>query len=132
MKKGLVFFLGVITGVILTFGVSFFLYSEEAGVDNDISMFAAPGETMNLKSFEIMQVLPNGYALSYSSEKAKSQYTLYGDPIVLFMPVEGTSYYDNQIIEVPAKKVVRQVGTFRYKSGAGLDKTVPVVQFFDK
>ena len=87
---------------------------------------------MKVQSFKVMQVLPNGSALA-ESEKTKSQYyTSYGDPIVMFPPVDGSSYYDAQIIEVPAKKVVRQVGTYRYTSGAGLDKTVPVIQFFDK
>ena len=50
----------------------------------------------------------------------------------MFLPVEGSSYYDDQIIEVPAKKVVRQVGTFKYTSKAGLDKTVPIVKLYDK
>ena len=135
MKKGLVFFLGMITGAILLFLVALFYMfgssNKEEEKDN-ISMFSNPGETLNLKSFEIMQVLPNGSALAHSSEKAKSQYTYYGNPIVLFLPVDGSSYYDNQIIEVPAKKVVRQVGSYKYKSGAGLDKTVPIVKFFDK
>lgn len=133
MKKGLVFFLGLITGVILTFVALVFVYaSNEADEEKNISMFSTPGETLSLKSFEIMQVLPNGSALAHSSEKAKSQYTFYSDPIVMFLPVEGSSYYDDQIIEVPAKKVVRQVGTFKYMSGAGLNKTVPIVKFFDK
>ena len=95
-------------------------------------MFSTPSETLNLKSFEIMQVLPDGSALAQSSEKAKSQYTFYSDPIVMFLPVDGSSYYDDQIIEVPAKKVVRQVGTFKYTSKAGINKTVPIVKFFDK
>ena len=133
MKKGLVFFLGLITGVILTFVALVFVYaSNEADEEKNISMFSTPGETLSLKSFEIMQVLPNGSALAQSSEKAKSQYTFYSDPIVMFLPVEGSSYYDDQIIEVPAKKVVRQVGTFKYTTGAGLNKTVPIVKFFDK
>ena len=132
MNKGLAFFLGVITGIVLTIGVLFLYASEDTGVDKNISMFAAPGEIMNLKSFEIMQVLPNGSALAQSSDKAKSQHTFYSDPIVMFLPVEGSSYYDDQIIEVPAKKVVRQVGTFKYTSKAGLDKTIPIVKLYDK
>ena len=133
MKKGLVFFLGVLTGAILTFGALFLLYAGySSNEENNITMFSTPGEAMSLKSFEIMQVLPNGSALAESSEKPKAQYTIYSDPIVMFLAEDGISYYDDQIIEVPAKKVVRQVGTFRYTSGAGLDKTVPIVKFFDK
>jgi hypothetical protein len=134
MKKGLIFFLGMITGVLLfVFVAMLFMLpnSQETGEDDNISLFATPGETMNLKSFEIMQVLPNGSALANSSEKAKTQYTYYGSPIVLFPAQEGTEYYDDQIIEVPAKKVVRPVGTYKYKSAVG-DKTVPIVKFFDK
>lgn len=124
----------MITGVLLfVFVAMLFMLpnSQETGEDDNISLFATPGETMNLKSFEIMQVLPNGSALANSSEKAKTQYTYYGSPIVLFPAQEGTEYYDDQIIEVPAKKVVRPVGTYKYKSAVG-DKTVPIVKFFDR
>ena len=134
MKKGLVFFLGMITGALLLVLVASFLSVGSSNKEerDNISMFSTPSETLNLKSFEIMQVLPDGSALAQSSEKAKSQYTFYSDPIVMFLPVDGSSYYDDQIIEVPAKKVVRQVGTFKYTSKAGINKTVPIVKFFDK
>lgn len=134
MKKGLVFFLGMITGaLLLAFVAILFMWSisQETGDDDNISLFATPGETMNFKSFEIMQVLPNGSALANSSEKVKTQYTYYGSPIVLFPAQEGTEYYDDQIIEVPAKKVVRPVGIYKYKTAMG-DKTVPIIKFFDK
>lgn len=135
MKKGLVFFLGMITGALLLILVALFLWTgsnDNIEEKDNPAMFSTPGEIMKVQSFKVMQVLPNGSALA-ESEKTKSQYyTSYGDPIVMFPPVDGSSYYDAQIIEVPAKKVVRQVGTYRYTSGAGLDKTVPVIQFFDK
>ncbi len=129
MKKGLVFFLGLIIGSILTLGVLFVI---EASSEENISMFSSPGETLNLRSFEIFQVLPDGSALANSSEKAKSQYPFYSDPVVLFLAEDTVTYYDGQIIEVPSKKVVRQVGTFRYKSKMGMVKTVPVVQLFNR
>ena len=133
MKKGLVFFLGMITGAFLLVLVAFLLMpsSQKPRDDNSITMFAAPGEIMKLRSFEIMQVLPNGSALAHSSEEAKTRYTYYGDPLVLFTAEEGTAYYDDQIIEVPARKVVRPVGTYRYNSALG-EKIVPIVKFFDK
>ena len=129
MKKGLVFFLGLIMGSILTLGILSVL---EASSEENISMFSSPGETLNLRSFEIFQVLPDGSALANSSEKAKSQYPFYSDPVVLFLAEDEVTYYDGQIIEVPSKKVVRQVGTFRYKSKMGMVKTVPIVQLFNK
>ena len=72
MKKGLIFFLGMITGVLLfVFVAMLFMLpnSQETGEDDNISLFATPGETMNLKSFEIMQVLPNGSALAWHSSR---------------------------------------------------------------
>ena len=45
---------------------------------------------------------------------------------------EGKYYYDHEIVKVPSGKVARQVGIFKYTSGGGLDRTVPVVKFMDK
>jgi hypothetical protein len=136
MKKGLLFFLGIITGAILTVGVLYFVYvsqtADSPGTKEDVNtiLFSEPGEVISFSSFKVMQVLPNGSALAESVHNA--QYSIYGDPLVLFTANEGSAYYDDQIIKVPAKKVARQVGTFRYTSGAGFEKTVPIVKFFDK
>lgn len=141
MKKGLVFFLGMISGVVLTFLIFLFigLANRNNGTgdavysDPGISMFSEAGETMQLKSFQVFQVLSNGSALARSSEKSKVQYNFeYGDPIVLLLPDEKSAFYDDQIIKVSANKVVRQVGTYRYETKMEFVKTVPVVAIFDK
>jgi len=46
--------------------------------------------------------------------------------VVLFLRVEGTSYYDNQVIKISSKQCVRQIGTYRYETKNDLVKTVPI------
>lgn len=140
MKKGLVFFLGMVVGAILTIVILFFIsIAKMNGVSVDsnyddpgISMFSEAGPTMPLKSFRIFQVLPNGSALANSSEKSKVKYNFeYGEPVVLLLPQENNSFYDDQIITVPASKTVHQVGTYRYETKSEFVKTVPIVSFLD-
>jgi hypothetical protein len=97
-----------------------------------ISMFSEVGQVMRLKSFQIFQVLSDGNALAFSSEKAPAQSIIdYKGPSVLLLTDGRVSYYDSLVITVPEYKVVRQVGTFRYNSKYGI-KTVPIVSFFYK
>ena len=142
MKKGLVFVLGMVVGALLTIIVFYRLGSgsSEGGNggsapygDSGISLFSEPGEVMALKSFKLFQVLPNGTALAQSSEKASVRYDFeYGDPIVLFLPEDGVTYYDDLVIKVPSGKSVRQVGTYRYETKNEFVKTVPIVKVSDK
>ncbi len=133
MKKGLVFFLGILTGAILTIGIIFLLGRfSQTNEDLNTVMFPEPGQVMQIKSLQIMQVTLNGSALAYTSERAKSNTTFYYEPIVLLPGNHNTSFYDNQIIDVPTGKVVRQVGTFKYLAESGAYKTVPIIDIFDK
>ena len=145
MKKGLIFFLGMIAGAILTVGILYFIgtgnnsnagnggFSSYAYGDPGISLFAEPGDVLPQKSFRVFQVLPNGTALAQTSEKLKVEYNFqYGDPIVLLLPSDNNSYYDDQVIKTPTNKVTRQIGTYRYETKNDFVKTVPVVGFLDK
>ena len=127
MKKGLIFFFGMIAGAVLTVLILALIgMAKDSGGDNS-------GQTMPLKSFRVFQVLPNGTALAESSEKDKVKYSFeYGDPIVLLLAAENSAYYDDQVIKVPAGKVVRQVGTYRYETQNDFVKTVPIISFLDK
>ena len=137
MKKGLVFILGVAVGAVLAIGILYVLgnrssFDADTQIDG-ISLFDEPGNTMPLKSFSVFQVLPNGAALANSSEKMNVEYDWqYGEPLVYIMPEEGTAYYDDLVIKIPAGKIVRQVGTFRYATQGQFVKTVPIVKIFDK
>ena len=44
----------------------------------------------------------------------------------------GKLFYDGQMIKVPAGKVVRQIGTYRYENTEQMIKTIPIVDFFNK
>lgn len=52
--------------------------------------------------------------------------------IVVFPAGEGEEYYDSQDIEIESDACVRQVGTYRYTTVNGMEKTVPIVDIFDK
>ena len=93
---------------------------------NDIVMFEKPQQEIKVKSFEVMQVLPDGSALAIVEDMDN-----FG-MIVLFLADEGTSYYDDQKIDVPSGKKVMQVGTYKYVTRNEMEKTVPVVEILDK
>lgn len=142
MKRGLVFFLGMFLGVLLTVGVFCLIGISNMTGDTEsialygdpgISLFDEPGDALNVKSFKVFQVLSNGTALAQSTNKTDVRYPNleYGDPVVFFLPVEGITYYDDLILEVPAGKVVRQIGIYRYKTKDEFVKTVPIVQIKD-
>lgn len=151
MKKAIDFILGLITGIILTVVVLFVIGKSASHTENGetlsvtmnkgmslykdpgISLFDEPGGEMPLRSFKVFQVLPNGTALAQSSEKIKVEYEFqYGDPVVLFLPTENSSFYDDQVIKLPSNKVTKQIGTYRYETKNEFVKTVPVVEFLDK
>ena len=73
-------------------------------------MFEKPQQEINVHSFEIMQVLPDGSALATVEDISNI------GMIVLFLADKEISYYDNQKIDVPSDKRVMQVGTYKYIS----------------
>ena len=135
MKKFVVYILGIVTGVILTIGVLCFLGSTDSNIspENDpgITLFNEPGDNLGFRSFEVMQVLANGSALAHASDKINEQFFFNGT-LVLLMPDENNSYYDDQILKTPSGKITRQIGTYRYETKDKLVKTVPVVGYFEK
>ena len=46
--------------------------------------------------------------------------------VVLLVNYDGKTYYDDQKIDV-TNKCVRQIGTYQYSAGIGIEKTVPAV-----
>ena len=117
---------GIVTGIVLLFVVGFFMAKSQAtsASYDDIVMFEKPRGIVPGKVFEIMQVLPDGSALATVDDIGSGNL----GTIVLFVGDEGTSYYDNQKINVPEVKVVKQVGTYSYMARNEMYKTVPVVE----
>ena len=151
MKKGLIFFLGMIAGAVLAVIILAVIGNRMSSSGNPsspvvelgpgmsvhkdpgLSLFDEPGDVMPLKSFKVFQVLNNGWALAHSSSKSNPEYGFeFGDPVVYLKPIEGKAYYDDMVLNLSTKKVARQIGTYRYETQKEFVKTVPVIEIFDK
>ena len=133
MKKGLVFFLGMLTGCVLTIAALFYIakvYNSEGEVPG-LVLYEQPAGAIDSYSFKVMQVLPNGNALA-NSESAVYKDLSHTGPTVLLLADENSHYYDDQIVKVPKGKKAYQVGVFDYETRGMGHKTVPVVKFLSK
>lgn len=119
---------GIVTGVVLVFVFGYCVAMSYVNSDgtNAIEMYEEPTQTIDIRNFEVIQVLSDGSALASAEESGS-----YG-VIVLFNASEGDTYYDQQRITIPSDKCLKQVGTYRYVSRQNENKTVPVVEIFDK
>ena len=52
--------------------------------------------------------------------------------VVMFLSSKEGSFYDDQKIKLQKGKLFRQIGTYRYQTTQGIEKTVPIVGVFDK
>lgn len=127
MKKTWIFIGGVVTGVVLTFIFLFIIGSKKAVNDNYV-MFEQDGKVISTNSFKVFQVLDSGDALANEIE----EYDIPTGLTVLFLNDDGASHYDDQVIKVPAGKCVRQLGTYKYPTKSGFEKTVPIVGIRNK
>ena len=139
MKKGLVFFLGMIVGGALTFFVSLFLlfwFSSSSTSDSDeegkspLTLFEQPADIIETPSFQVQEVLPDGNAIAKSRHKEVEGY--YTDPTVLLLADESSPYYDKQIVKVPKGKSAYRVGSYQYEPYYGSSSTLPVVRIMSK
>lgn len=123
MKKWLIYVLGIITGVILTFVFAFCAnLSNNSGIVG-LEMFEEPGDCMDCSRFEVFQVVESGCALTYADKT-------FG-PIVFIIPDEQQHFYDEQEIVIDNEKCAQRVGTYRYTDKAGMERTVPAVRIID-
>ncbi len=132
MKKGLVFFLGMITGCVLTIAALVYVAKVYNVDDNPgLELFEQPAGTIESYSFRIVQVLPNGNALAFSESELFKDVAHTG-PVVLLLSDESSHYYDDQIVRVPKGKRAFQMGVYQYETNEGMHKTVPVVRIMSK
>ena len=123
MKKGLVFILGIITGVILTFAVSLIIASKSS--TSGITFFDAPDSPMPFRSVEVFQALNPG-GLCHPMGIAQN------DDILLLWTNENVVLYDGQRVTVESGKCFRPVGVYRYTTGGGMVRTVPVIAIMSR
>lgn len=142
MSKGFIYFLGILTGVLLTLG--FFAVrsnsskgeinvgektEEKTKLPDGVTMLDEPIPFKEAKNFEVLQVVFEDAALARSEKKM--QYTgsiHYTDPIVLIVADQKNTFYDDQIVKCPKESKVMQVGTYKYQTQMGW-KTVPIIRF---
>ena len=130
-KSILIYVGGIVTGIILTFAFFFFVALGNANgtpPDENVVLFEKPQQEINVKSFKVMQVLPDGSALATVNDTFDIDHI---GMVVLFLADEGISYYDEQIINVPTGKRVMQIGTYKYITRSEMEKTVPIVEIME-
>ena len=123
MKKWIIYVLGVITGVILTFAFAFCVnLSNNSGIIG-LEMFEEPGDYMEYSQFKVFQVVSSGCALAHADESFGT--------IVLMIPNENQQFYDDQKIVLKSDQCAQHVGTYRYSTKMDIEKTVPAVRIID-
>lgn len=94
-------------------------------------LFAAPGQKIKGKTLKVFQVTGTGALAMINDLDQDISSSTFGT--VLYLKNRpGESYYDNQVIKIPSKKVLRQIGTFTYMTTKDMKKTVPIVEIFSK
>ena len=144
MGKGLTYFLGILTGILLTLGFFALKNSspkqegensnkteKQAELPDGVTMLDEPVPFTEAKNFQIMQVVFNDAALAQSEKKMQyTGTTYYTDPVVLSVADKENTFYDDQIIKAPRDSKVMQVGTYQYKTQMGW-KTVPIIRILN-
>ena len=124
MKKTLVFILGIITGIVLTILFAAIAYNSSTVTSGDsgLNLFDQPGDCLVSKSsLKIFQTLQQNAALARIKDD-------YSSGVYLLVNKENQSYYDDQVVKLPAGKCFKQIGTYQYPTKDDRLKTVPVVQ----
>ena len=104
------FLTGLILGIVGTLGTLYFLAQSS---QDDLVLFQEKGPCITQKNLEVFQVRPLEF-LDYT--------------VMLLVNDSGKTYYDNEVVKIPAKKCARQIGTFQYRTRDKNYKTVPVVR----
>ena len=123
MKTWIIYVLGVITGIILTFVFAFCVnLSNNSGIIG-LEMFEEPGDYMEYSQFEVFQVVESGCALAHADESFGS--------IVFIIPNESQQFYDDQKIVLKNDQCAQHVGTYKYSTKMEIEKTVPAIRIVD-
>lgn len=131
MKKWIVFVLGFVSGIVFLFLVLLIIGKSSLN-DEGMTYFEKPGKCISTKEFEVIQVIGDGYALAREIVDRTSLINIPSGLLVLVTNDNGELYYDDQIIEVPKGKCMRQIGVYEYQTKSENWKTVPIVQLMNK
>lgn len=125
MKK-LSFFLGIFTGILVTF-LGLLVLSGNFQNSSEVQYFEKPNSFENKKetSFQVFQVLRGSALAREASDKFGDNISYYGTTVLIL----GENFYSDQIVIVKNPQIV---GTYQYTNKAGIPMTVPVVQPLDE
>ena len=123
MNKWIIYLLGIMTGILLTFAFAFCVNSSQNSGDSGLEMFEGSEEPMEYAQLEVFQVLNSGCALAYADDSFSK--------VVLILPNEGQQFYDEQEIAIRAGQCAYRVGTYRYKTKKFGEKTVPAIKIMN-
>ena len=123
MNKWLVYVLGIITGFVLTLVLAFYVnLSNDSGIVG-LKLFEKPGDNMEYSQFKVFQVLEPGGALAHADDPFGA--------IVFIIPNEKQQFYDDQSIVLKNDQCAQYVGTYKYGTKMGMEKTVPAVKIIN-
>lgn len=123
MKKWVIYVLGIITGVILTFFFAVCVnLSNNSGIIG-LELFEEPGDYMEYSQFEVFQVVESGCALANAEDTFGA--------IVFIIPNEKQQFYDEQRIVLRNNQCAQHVGTYKYNTKMGVKKAVPAVRIIE-
>ena len=117
------FFLGILTGAILTFAVLFViaLVNRNSEAADLIQYLEQPVsyENKSVTSFKVFQVLGNA---ALANEISNKEYKWYHGNTVMIL---GENFYSDQVVTI---KNPQRVGTYSYTNNGGMPMTVPVIE----
>ena len=120
MKKWLIYVLGIITGIIITFAFALYVnLSNKSGLE----MFEEPGDYTEYSQFKVLQVVESGCALAHADDSF--------DAIVFIIPNNKQRFYDGQKIVLKSDQCAQHVGIYKYRVTMGIEKTVPAIRIID-
>lgn len=117
MSKGVSYFLGILTGIILTVAAVFVINKTNSSSD-ELTMFKERGKMMDAKSYIIFQTHDNNHALAFDLRTVSTVY-LIGN--------EKSNFYDGLEIKSSEKIKFYHVGTYRYITQDNDWRTIPAV-----
>ena len=119
------FFLGVVTGIVLTFAVLFViaLVNRNSVATDPIQYLEQPVsyEDKAKTSFKVFQVLGNAALATEESDRIGGDVMYLGNTVMIL----GDKFYSDQVVNI---KNPKRVGTYSYTNNGGMPMTVPVIE----
>ena len=118
------FFLGLVTGILLTFAIIFIVgwANSNSDASDEIQYLESPiaYENKQETSFKVFQVLGKTALAKEESDKIGDDKMYLGNIVLII----GDNFYTDQVVTI---KNPKRVGTYSYTSNSDMPLTVPVI-----